>query len=324
MRTSNPLRLAAAALVLCLATAAHGADKVRLRLDWVFGAEHAPIFLARDKGFFEQEGIDIELMPGEGSSVTVKLVGNRDTEFGYASADQALIASSKGLEVVSLAVVLQRSPTALIFKKSRGVKNPRTDLYGKTIGVQLKSNTGRQWTALKKMLQLDSTKLKEVPADGALVPLLASDRIDVGVGFYFNDALKLRASGEDVDWILLEDLGMRMYSTALLTNAALIKENPGLVRRMTRAFVRGWTYSVANPGEALKAFIAANPTTDVKYAELKLPEVINLTRSPDVEKSGLGHSTAAGWNELQSQLLDMGLLETRTDVNKVFTNAYLK
>lgn len=324
MRTYRALRIAVAALAVLVATTAHAADKVKLRLDWVFGAEHAPIFLARDKGFFKQEGIDIELMPGEGSSVTVKLVGNRDAEFGYAAADQALIGASKGLDVTSVAVVLQRSPTALIFKNAAGIKDPKTDLYGKTIGVQLKSNTGRQWTAMKKMLQLDPAKLKEVPADGALVPLLASGRIDVGVGFFFNDGLKLRASGEDVGWILFEDLGMRMYSTSLLTNSSLIKENPDLVRRMTRAFIRGWAYSVANPGEALKAFIAANPTTDIKYAELKLPEVIKLTRSPDVDKSGIGHSTLAGWNELQNQLLGMGLLDTSIDVNKAFTNDFLK
>jgi NitT/TauT family transport system substrate-binding protein len=220
-------------------------------------------------------------------------------------------------------VVLQQNPTALIFRRAQNIRDPKTDLYGKTIGVQLKSVTGRHWDALKKILNLDSTKLKEVPADGALVPLIASGRIDVGVGFYFNDALKLRATGEDVDWILLEKLGLKMYSTSLLTNAQLVKDNPDLVRRFTRAFIRGWTYSAKNPAEALKVFIAANPTTDVKYAELKLPEVLQLTQSPDVEKNGVGHSTQEGWKSLQDQLVSMGLMQTRIDVDTVFTNKFL-
>ena len=316
--------LAVAALACFAVGSAEAADKVKLRLDWVFGAEHAPIFLAKAKGFFAQEGIDVELLPGEGSSVTVKLVGNGDADFGYASADQALIAAARGLPVVSTAVVLQQNPTALIFRRAENIHNPNTDLYGKVIGVQLKSVTGRQWEALKKILNLDPTKLKEVPADGALVPLIASGRIDVGVGFYFNDGLKLRATGEDVDWILLESLGLKMYSTSLLTNAKLIKDNPDLVRRFTRAFIRGWTYAQSNPGEALQAFVAANPGTDVKYAELKLPEVMKLTESPDVEKFGIGHSTEAGWKGLQSSLVSMGLMKTTVDVNTVFTNEFLK
>jgi NitT/TauT family transport system substrate-binding protein len=306
-----------------VASTAAAADKVTLRLDWAFGAEHAPIFLAQEKGFFRDEGIDLQILPGEGSSVTTKLVGNRDADFGYATADQVLVARARDLPVVSTALILQVNPTALIFLKKNPVRDPRTDLYGKTIGVQLKSTTGRQWDALKKILKLDPTKFKEVPADGALVPLLASGRIDVGVGFYFNDALKLRASGEDVDWILLEDLGLKMYSTALITNDELLREKPDLVRRMTRAFVKGWQYSEAHPDEALAAFIKSNPDTDKKFAALKLPEVLKLAKSDDVAKNGIGHSTEAGWANLQKQLIAMGLQQKPTDLSKVFTNQFL-
>ncbi|AWC25886.1 Putative thiamine biosynthesis protein (plasmid) [Aminobacter sp. MSH1] len=318
-------RTAIAALgFVAIGTSADAADSVKLRLDWVFGSEHAPIFLALEKGFFKEEGIEVELLPGEGSSVTTKLVGNRDADFGYASADQVLLGASRDLPVVATAVLLQQNPTAFIFKTSQNIKNVETDLYGKTLGIQLKSSTGRQWDAIKKTLNLDPAKLTEVPADGALVSLIAADRIDVGVGFYFNDALKLKATGEDVSWILLEELGMKMYSTTLLTNAELIAENPDLVARFTKAFVRGWEYSVANPDEAYEAFVKANPSTDKVYAKLKLPEVLKLTQSPDVSANGLGSSTLAGWDELQKQLVEMGLLKTSIDVSKAFTNQFLK
>lgn len=326
MTTFKNLFLSAAILHIASfsAIAAQAADKVKLRLDWVFGAEHAPIFLAMEKGYFKDENIDLDLMPGEGSSVTVKLVGNRDTDFGYATADQVLIAAQRGLPLVATAVVLQQNPTALIFKTTQNIKDAKKDLYGKTIGVQLKSNTGKQWEALKKYLKLDAGKFKEVPADGALVPLITSDRIDVGVGFYFNDALKLRAAGENVDWVLFEDMGVKMYSTSLLTNADLIKEKPDLVKRFTRAFMKGWSAAIANPKEAYDAFIKANPSTDKVYAELKLPEVLKLTASDDAKANGLGHSTKASWDGLQTQLVGMEMMKEKTDVSKVFTNDFLK
>jgi NitT/TauT family transport system substrate-binding protein len=302
---------------------AFAADKVSLRLDWVYGSEHAPIFLAIEKGFFKDENIDLNLMPGEGSSVTVKLVGNRDADFGYATADQVLIGAQRGLPLVATAVVLQQNPTALIFKASAGIKDIKTDLKGKTIGVQLKSNTSRQWEAIKKSMALDTKSFIEVPADGALVPLLTSDRIQVGIGFYFNDGLKLKATGTDATWISFEDLGIKMYSTTLLTNAALIEKNPDLVKRFTRAFMKGWSYSLKHPDEALQAFLKANPSTDKVYAELKLPEVLKLTYSADVKANGLGHSTTADWENLQEQLIEMEIMKEKTDVLKVFSNDFL-
>jgi NitT/TauT family transport system substrate-binding protein len=315
----------AAAIGLGAATSsARAADKVSLRLDWVYGSEHAPIFLAIEKGFFKDEGIDLNLMPGEGSSVTVKLVGNRDADFGYASADQVLIAAQRGLPLVATAVVLQQNPTALIFKSSAGIKDLKTDLKGKTIGVQLKSSTSRQWEAIKKSMGLDPKSFTEVPADGAVVPLLTTDRIQAGIGFYFNDGLKLKATGTDVAWIPFEELGIKQYSTSLVTNAALIEKNPDLARRFTRAFMKGWSYSIQHPDEALQAFLKANPSTDKTYAELKLPVVLKLTESPDAKANGLGHSTAADWSNLQQQLIEMEIMKEKTDVSKVFTNEYLK
>jgi NitT/TauT family transport system substrate-binding protein len=323
--SSKWVRLIGATAVGLVATVntAFGADKVSLRLDWVYGSEHAPIFLAIEKGFFKDENIDLNLMPGEGSSVTVKLVGNRDADFGYATADQVLIGAQRGLPLVATAVVLQQNPTALIFKASAGIKDIKTDLKGKTIGVQLKSNTSRQWEAIKKSMALDTKSFIEVPADGALVPLLTSDRIQVGIGFYFNDGLKLKATGTDATWISFEDLGIKMYSTTLLTNAALIEKNPDLVKRFTRAFMKGWSYSLKHPDEALQAFLKANPSTDKVYAELKLPEVLKLTYSADVKVNGLGHSTAADWENLQKQLIEMEIMKEKTDVLRVFSNDFL-
>jgi NitT/TauT family transport system substrate-binding protein len=88
--------------------------------------------------------------------------------------------------------------------------------------------------------------------------------------------------------------------------------------------MRGWNEAVKNPDAAMKAFLAANPSTDVKYAELKLPEVLKLTHSPDADKSGIGHSTEAGWKSLQESLVSMGLMQTTVDVKTVFTNDFLK
>src|SRR5262249_53072043 len=94
----------------CISAPAMALDQVKMRLDWVFGTEHSGLFVAHKKGFFGEEGIDVQALPGGGSSVTVKLVGRGDVEFGYATADKAVLAAEKGLPVVTTAVILQKNP----------------------------------------------------------------------------------------------------------------------------------------------------------------------------------------------------------------------
>lgn len=316
-------RVLLAAIAALCAASAHAADSVKLRLDWVYGSEHSGIFTAIEKGFFKDAGIDVQLLPGEGSSVTVKLVGNGDVDFGYATADQAMLAAARGLPVVATAVILQNNPTAIVFPKSEGI-HKLTDLYGKRLGLQLKSAVERQWRAVAKIQNIDTSKINEVPADLAVAQLIITHRIDAGVAFFFNDGIRPISEGIDMDWLLFRDLGLQMYSSSLITNAELIKKNPDLVARFTKAFVRGWQYAKEHPDEAYALTIKANPTLDNKYNQLKLPAVLTLLDSPDVKAHGIGYSTRAGWEGLQKTLTDLDLMHDKVDIDSVFTDKFLQ
>jgi NitT/TauT family transport system substrate-binding protein len=321
----KPRSILAGALVIATAAFLHPAraqDKVTLRLDWVFGAEHSGVWAAQEKGFFKEENLDVRVLPGEGSSVTVKLVGTGDVDFGYATADQALLAYSRSLPVVTTAVILQSSPTAIVFPKSTGIKK-LTDLYGKRLGLQLKSAVERQWRVVAKVQNIDTSKINEVPADLAVAQLIIAGRIDAGVAFFFNDGIRPIAEGIDMDWILFRDVGLPMYSSSLIVNAATIEKKPDLVARFTRAFIRGWAYAKEHPDEAFALTIKAQPTLDNKYNKLKLPAVLTLLDSADTQKNGIGHSDRTGWDSLQKALIDVDLLKEPLDLDKVYTNKFL-
>ncbi len=314
--------LAGAIALAGLAPAAVAQDKVTLRLDWVFGTEHSGVFVAQQKGFFKEANIDVRIMPGEGSSVTVKLVGTGDADFGYATADQALLAYSRELPVVTTAVILQSSPSAIVFPKKTGIKQ-LSDLYGKRLGLQLKSAVERQWRAVSKIQKIDNSKISEVPADLAIAQLIIAGRIDAGVAFFFNDGIRPVAEGIEMDWILFRDVGLPMYSSGLIVNAETIKKNPDLVARFTRAFVRGWEAAKANPEEAYQHVIKAQPTLDNKFNKLKLPAVLTLLDSEETKKNGVGSSTKAGWESLQKTMIDLELIKTPVDIEKVYTTKFL-
>lgn len=298
-------------------------DKVTLRLNWIFGSEYAPIFLARDKGFFEKEGIDVDIQPGQGSTVTVKLIGNGDSDFGEAAADQTLMAYAKGLPVVATAVILQKSAVSVIFPTASGIQK-LTDLYGKTLGVPTLSVAEKQWRYVEKFNKLDASKINEVSLGTGIAQMIEAKKVDASLAFFFNDGLKAQSDGIPMSWILLSDVGLPIYSDALIVNENTIKKNPDLVRRFTHAYVEGWKYSLTHGQEALDLFLKDNPNVDPKYSALKLPEVLKLTQTPDTDANGIGHSTKEKWEAMQSALLDLGIMEKGIDVNKVFTNDFLK
>jgi NitT/TauT family transport system substrate-binding protein len=324
-RTMRKLNIIAA-MMLVLSTIAVGNakadDKVTLRLDWVYGAEHAGVFVAQQKGFFKEEGIDVDILPGEGSSVTIKLVGTGNVEFGYATADQALLANSRGLPIVVTAVILQSSPNGILFRKSKNIKT-LTDLYGKRLGLQIKTAGEQQWRAIARMHNLDMSKIDEVAADLAVSQLIIADKIDAGIGFFFNDGTRPAVEGIDMGWMLIGELGLPMYSSSLIVNAETIKKNPDLVRRFTKAFVRGWEYAKAHPDEAYALTIKAQPTLDNTYNKLKLPLVLKLLDSNATAKAGIGASTKEGWEAMQQSMIKTGMIASPLDVSTVYTTEFL-
>jgi NitT/TauT family transport system substrate-binding protein len=225
--------------------------------------------------------------------------------------------------VVSTAVILQKNPVAVIFPKSTGIKK-LTDLYGRTLGVPFLSVAEKQWRYVAKFNKVDESKINEVAVDRNMAAMIEAKKVDASVAFFFNDGLKVVSDGTPMDWILLSDAGLPIYSTALLVNEDLIKKNPDLVKRFTRAFVEGWKYSLSHEKEALDAFLKDNPTVDPKYSALKLPEVLKLTQSEDTDKNGLGHSSRENWEAMQKALVEMGIMPSPIDVSKVFTNQFLE
>jgi NitT/TauT family transport system substrate-binding protein len=251
------------------------------------------------------------------------LVGNGDADFGEAGADQILMANAKGLPVVATAVILQKTPVAVIFPTDSGIKT-LPDLYGKTLGVPTLSVAEKQWRYVAKYNKLDASKIHEVSLGTGIAQMIEARKVDAAVAFFFNDGLKVQSDGIPMSWILMSDVGLPIYSDGLVVNQQTLKTNPDLVRRFTRAFVKGWTYAVAHENETLEAFLKDNPTVDAKYSALKLPEVLKLTQSPDTQANGIGYSTAEKWEAMQNALVDMGIMTSKVDVKDVFTNDFLK
>src|SRR5579862_8500022 len=153
-------RFAAIALALLACTAspafAQAKEKVVLLLNWYVYSEHAPFFLGKERGYFEQEGVDLDIQEGRGSGVTVQAVAANTATFGYADVPTMIKAASKGAPVIAVGVALQTSPMSVMGFADKNIRKP-DDIKGKTVAVTPGDSMSQIWPLFLKKTNLKDT-----------------------------------------------------------------------------------------------------------------------------------------------------------------------
>ena len=149
------LVLAALALVSGNALA-QAKEKVVLLLNWYTYSEHAPFYLGKERGYFDQEGIDLDIQEGRGSGVTVQAVAAGTASFGYADVPTMMKAASKGAPVTAVGVALQTSPMSVMGFCERNIKKPE-DIKGKTVAVTPGDSMSQIWPLFLKKTGVKET-----------------------------------------------------------------------------------------------------------------------------------------------------------------------
>jgi len=308
-RPSRPLATAAA----------QSLQPVSFRLNFNPNAEHAPYYLGKKKGFYSAEGVDLNILPGTGSATAVKLVGSGDSMFGVAVADAVTVGRAQRVPVVSLGVLLQRSPTVLASLKAQNITKP-TDLYGKKVGTNPQSTVYAFWRAFVKLNNLDVSKITEVAVTGQVVGPMLAGSVDAAGLLLTNEVVIIESRGQALNIMNYADYGVKSYGQTLFTSDKLLKENPDLAKRVARATFRSWTHTLANVEEAIDALAEAVPETDKKLETTKWTNIKVLSSSPDSQKSGFGYQTLDGWKQTYQTFRLGGLIETDFDPQSLFSN----
>jgi NitT/TauT family transport system substrate-binding protein len=304
----------------CSAPESGSSDRVQLLLDWKAQMEHAGFFVAEAKGFYEREGISVEILEGNGAPTTAQLVGNGTYKIGVSSGSATVMARGKGIPVVSLAVINQHSPVVIYSLAGTGLTKPE-HLIGKRIGVNLGGTKHREFQALLRKLGIEESEIQLMGmTESSPAPLLAG-QVDAMLGYTEDQPVTVELRGEAVNRIALSDYGVDLYSTNIIVNETYLKDNPELVGRFLKASLEGWSYAVDHPKEAVDAYVAARPESNRAFNEANFSQLAVLLTSPDVERDGFGAQTAERWQATQDVLLDLGMIEAPVDVTTLFTNA---
>ena len=296
-----------------LCTVAHAADAVTVRLKWYNQAQFAGFYVAQEKGFYKSAGLDVNIQPGGPDFPAIQMIAGGNEQFGVTGADQILIARSKGVPVVALAVIYRRNPFVLFSLAKSGIKSPK-DWVGKRVGVKIGGNEELIYRAVLAKAGIDKSQLTEIPVMFDMRPFLAG-KIDVWPGYLINEVLTAKEKGFAVNIVYPTDYGINLYADTLFTTEQMLKDKPGVVRRFVAATLKGWNAAIANPAEAAR--ITVKYGDKLTYAhELAMMKASVPLLKPDSRP--FGYMDAAGWSSAQKLLLKAGFQKQPIDISKAF------
>ena len=285
------------------------AEKVSVRLNWVPGTEHSFLYLAKEKGWFADAGIDLEIIAGQGSTVAVKTVGAGETPFAIADVATVARGWEAGVPLVAAAVLLKESPTVVYSLKAKSIT--KIYLCGKKVGINIKSTTSEQYRAMVRLANLKSCEITEVPISGGGGKEVMSGAVDAAVIFSYEDPAQLLAKGQELNTISASQF-FKLYSLSIITNVETVTKKRALVDSFVKVAVKGIKYALANPEEAKQSLKLA-PEADVAYEKLKFDMFSKLLGGDEFGGDAIGKSTAEGWSNSLKVLRDLAIIKAEID-----------
>lgn len=313
------------ALVLASCGGSDNGDlqKVRLALDWFPNANHAGLFLALERGYFEEEGLEVTVYTPVDPASILQTVGTGADEFGINYQPDLLLARAVGVPVVSVAAIVQRPLNSVMTLKESGLTRPR-DLVGKKVGYPgIPTNE----FLLDTMLKADGARgLEDVELVNVgfnLGAALMGKQVDACVGCYWtHESISMENQGNPVNIMKMEEWGVpSYYELILVTNADMLNEDPDTVERFVRAFLRGYREAASDPQGAVDALVRAHPETDEAIDRPGVELIAPLWQS---DAPTVGWQEESRWVDFTQWMQNNGLLDESVDPLEAFSNEYVE
>jgi NitT/TauT family transport system substrate-binding protein len=250
---------AALAAGLVSQAAAQGREKVTLLLNWYVYSEHAPFFLGKDKGFYEAEGIDLDIQEGRGSAVSIQAVAANSATFGYVDVPTMIKAGAKGAPVKAIGVALQLSPMSVMGLAEKNIKSPK-DIVGKTVAMTPGDSMSQIWPLFLKKTGLQEGQYKVVSGDGQTkLNAVINGQADLLLGYLMDQNIKIQdATKKPVNVIRFADYGVNLISSGVIAHKDTLANKSDMVRRFMRATTKAFEETEKNPEAAIDAMLKAN------------------------------------------------------------------
>jgi len=319
--------LGPAVLSLVLVTSTLGAsaaDKMKLTLNFLAQPAQAGFFLAKEKGYYKEEGIDLTIVQGHGSSTTAQITAGGDNDVGFMNGAVALSFINKGAPLQIIASPIQGNFMSIGFLAKENIKKPK-DLIGKKILVCPGCAQIPMLKALLGKYDIPQSKVQVLTvSQSAHVSMLEGGQADAAAGDPNSISIEMESRGDKTGNLFFQDWGIKLDNFVLAARKDKLKANPDLYKRFVAASLKGWADISKEPKKAIAALQAQYP--EIKLSEATLLKQLNEGIIPFVcvnDSPGVGEAPESLWKSTYSVMKNYMGLDATVPVSQTYTNAYL-
>ncbi len=294
-----------------------------LRLKWLTQAQFAGFYVALEKGYYKDEGINLTINPGGPNLLTENLVATGADTFGLSGGtDSVFAARDKGMPIVCVGVSHQQTPFVFVSHKDGAVQKV-ADFKDKKITTWF-TGANHVLSAMLSKVGVDPKSADIQPQQVSVTPFV-DKQIDVVTATRYNElyVINQRVGKDNLNLFVPEDSGVSFQRDTLIVSEQTATEKPELVEKFLRASVKGWKEAFANEKEAIDIIMKIAPTLDRAQQEFMLKEVKTLMVAGKASTDGMFAIDKAAVGSANDLLAQYGVITKPVDLDTAFNSSFI-
>ncbi|MEI7615783.1 MAG: ABC transporter substrate-binding protein, partial [Actinomycetota bacterium] len=297
-------------------------QKITVVLDWVPNTNHTGIYVARDKGYYAEEGFEVEIIqPAEGGAADLIAAGKG--EFGISYQEQVTYAriASPPLPIKAVAAIIAHNTSGFASPVEKNIKTPK-DFEGKKYGGWGSPVEEALIRALMEKNGADYSKVQIINIGASDFITSVQKDVDFSWIFYGWDGIASEAKGFKINFLKLQDFDKNIdfYTPVIITSEKIIKDNPDMVKKFLRATSKGYNFAIGSPEESALVLVKNAPELDMQIV-LASQKYLAAQYRADSPKWGIMNEGL--WQNFSKWMLDNNLIKQSFDYKNAYTNEFL-
>ena len=301
---------------------------LKFTLDFRPNGQTAPFFLALNKGYYRDEGLDVTIDTGAGSVASITRIASGVYQMGLGDISSLVEFNAQNPGTPMVQAVYQyynRAPFVIIGRKDRGIDSDFKSLQGKKVAAAAVESTRRAWPMVAR-----KTGIKPDAFQWQTTDFSARDNVvvrgDVDAATYFHDSavsLFARVKQEELSVLKYADAGVNLYGNAILASSNLVAQNPKVVEAFLRATNRAILETLANPGPSIAAVRQREPILVEKVELDRWGITAQYVAAPDTRGHGLGDIRKLMLEQQVDEVVDVFGLKVKPSADAIFNGSML-
>ncbi len=299
-------------------------NEVNVRLMWIPQAQFAGYIVAKQLGYYDEEGIVVNLHSAGPDLKPQITVANGTDQIGIAVPNQIISARTNGVPLVVVAQIFQDSPNKYVLKKENAIKDLK-ELKGKKVGLWLGGDEA-EFISMLKFEGLTLNDIIVIPQEYSIIPFI-QDKYIISMVTSYNELYQINKNGFDNK--KLQIISPKNYNSAILgdvifTTDSYVSKNNENVKKFIKASIRGWRYCMQNPDNAVDIMIKYNPELKKDEQRYMLNACLDLIRSGVAKTEGIGYVDEKQYKNIQRILHDSKQIERTVNIKEVYNTSALR